>query len=214
MTKRDPDQTRQGILAAAFTEIHRQGFQAASLANILADTGLTKGALYHHFPDKKALGLAVVEDVVRPRLVAAMIEPVRSAARPLAALRAVIELRRDEATDAGVALGCPVNNLMQEMSPLDEDFRAALTAIVADWRDVLTAALARARGGGEIRADVDPAAAALFIVSGMWGCVGVAKSLQSAAAYRACLGQLATYLDTLSSQSQENGHGSDRDPSP
>jgi AcrR family transcriptional regulator len=91
MSKRDPDHTRRGILAAAFAEIHRQGFQAASVANILADTGLTKGALYHHFPDKKALGLAVIDEVIRPSFFVVLLEPVQSAEAPLAAFRAVIE---------------------------------------------------------------------------------------------------------------------------
>ena len=42
-----PDTTRQKLLQAAFTEIYRHGFQAASLTQILSDTALTKGALYH-----------------------------------------------------------------------------------------------------------------------------------------------------------------------
>ncbi|WP_240754797.1 TetR/AcrR family transcriptional regulator [Parasulfuritortus cantonensis] len=40
---RQPDLTRQRILEAGFQEIHRHGYQAASVASILADTGLTKG---------------------------------------------------------------------------------------------------------------------------------------------------------------------------
>jgi len=47
------DVTREKILDAAFHEIHRYGFQSASLANILERTGLTKGALYHHFPTSR-----------------------------------------------------------------------------------------------------------------------------------------------------------------
>ena len=58
------DSARDKILAAAFNEIHRYGFQAASLSSILANTGLTKGALYHHFTAKQDLGLAVVDEVI------------------------------------------------------------------------------------------------------------------------------------------------------
>ena len=57
--------TRQEILESAFQEIHRNGFQAASLTSILERTGVTKGALYHHFPNKQALGYAVLEEVVK-----------------------------------------------------------------------------------------------------------------------------------------------------
>ena len=68
MTAKQPDITRDRILDAAFQEIHKYGFQAASLSNILDRTGLTKGALYHHFPDKDRLGHAVIEEVIREAL--------------------------------------------------------------------------------------------------------------------------------------------------
>jgi len=62
---RAPEVTRQKLLSAAFEEIYRSGFQAASLDRILAKAGVTKGALYHHFIDKAALGYAVVDEVVK-----------------------------------------------------------------------------------------------------------------------------------------------------
>lgn len=40
-------------------------------------------------------------------------------------------------------LGCPLNNLMQEMSPVDETFRIRLNALFQDWVDVVAAALKR-----------------------------------------------------------------------
>ena len=57
---------RRELLEAAFAEFHLHGFQAASLDAIVARAGVTKGALYHHFPDKSALGHAVIDEVVRP----------------------------------------------------------------------------------------------------------------------------------------------------
>jgi AcrR family transcriptional regulator len=59
--------TRDKLLKAAFEEIYRRGFQAASLDTILAKAGVTKGALYHHFPDKGALGYAVVRGFLLQR---------------------------------------------------------------------------------------------------------------------------------------------------
>lgn len=88
-TNQDADLPPAKALDAAFSEIHRHGFQAASLTQILTDTGLTKGALYHHFPDKKALGLAVIQEVIRPRLAAMMFEPLATTLHPLADLRAM-----------------------------------------------------------------------------------------------------------------------------
>jgi AcrR family transcriptional regulator len=56
------------LLQAAFEEMHCYGFQAASVSAILARTGVTKGALYYHFPTETQLGYAVVEEVIRGRI--------------------------------------------------------------------------------------------------------------------------------------------------
>jgi len=191
------DLTRQTLLEAAFAEIHRNGFQAASLAQILADTGLTKGALYHHFPDKKALGLAVVEEVIRPRLAAMMFEPLAETRQPLAAMQALLAAKAAEDDPYAVKLGCPLNNLMQEMSPVDESFRQHLNDVFEAWVGVVAAALERGKAAGEVRRDVEAGATAFFIVSALEGCVGMSKNTQSVAAYRSCLAQLGGFLDTL-----------------
>jgi AcrR family transcriptional regulator len=192
-----PDLTRQTLLEAAFAEIHCNGFQAASITQILADTGLTKGALYHHFPDKKALGLAVVEEVIRPRLAAMMFAPLAETSQPLAAMQALLAAKAAEDDPAVVSLGCPLNNLMQEMSPVDESFRLNLNGVFQEWVGALAAALKRGKKAGEVRRDVDAEATAFFIVSALEGCVGMSKNTQSVAAYRSCLTQLGRFLDTL-----------------
>ena len=103
---RDPDGTRQKILAAAFEEIYRHGFQAASLDTIVERAGVTKGALYHHFVDKAALGRAVVDEVIRPPVLDVYIGRLRTAgADPLTALIQVVRLLFGAAWIAmGVAL--------------------------------------------------------------------------------------------------------------
>ena len=60
--KEQSEQTRMKILQAAIQEIHHSGYKAASLDNILATTDLTKGALYHHFSDKRELAHAILEE--------------------------------------------------------------------------------------------------------------------------------------------------------
>jgi AcrR family transcriptional regulator len=194
---KSPDNTRRTLLGAAFAEIHRNGFQAASLAQILADTGLTKGALYHHFPDKKALGLAVLEEVIRPRLAEMMFEPLADTRQPLAAMQALLAAKAAEDDPMVVALGCPLNNLMQEMSPVDESFRQRLNDVFQAWVDAVAAALKRGKKAGEVRRDVDAEATAFFIVSALEGCIGMSKNTQSVAAYRSCLAQLGRFLETL-----------------
>jgi AcrR family transcriptional regulator len=197
MPSKQPDLTRQKLLEAAFAEIHRQGFQSASLAQILADTGLTKGALYHHFPDKKALGLAVVEEVIRPMLAAMMFDPLRETKRPIAAMQSLLRAKAAEADPWVVTLGCPLNNLMQEMSPIDETFRRVLNQLFKDWVEVMKHGIVRGQASGEVRKNIDAAETAFFIVSALEGCIGMSKNTQSQDVYRGCLKQLSRYLETL-----------------
>ncbi|MBT9569269.1 MAG: TetR/AcrR family transcriptional regulator [Thiobacillus sp.] len=198
-TSKTPDLTRQKMLEAAFAEIHRHGFQAASLSQILADTGLTKGALYHHFPDKKALGLAVIDEVVRPLMRSLMVDPLVGTDRPLAALQALLKAKAMLDEPQVLILGCPLNNLMQEMSPVDETFRVRLNALFQDWVAAVSDALQRGKQSGEVNADVATDETAFFIVSALEGCIGMSKNAQSLAAFRGCLTQLGRYLDTLRS---------------
>jgi AcrR family transcriptional regulator len=196
-TVRQPDVTRETILDAAFQEVHRHGFQAASLSNILAKTGLTKGALYHHFPTKDDLGLAVIDEVVREGLDAMLFAPLRESDTPFDTLLDIIRYKAQRTDLENVSLGCPLNNLMQEMSPLNATFKKRLNAVLATWQAAVADALARAQKQGTVRRDVDCRAAALFIVSSWEGCVGVAKAMQSVKDFRLCMKQLEEHVAGL-----------------
>lgn len=197
MATKQSDTTRDTILDAAFCEIHRHGYQAASIANILAKTGLTKGALYHYFPAKQDLGLAVVDEIIRAGMQVMVFDPLRESDDPFGTLMEIISRKVERVDLESVRLGCPLNNLMQEMSPLDEDFKNRLLAILKTWQGAIADALRRAQQQGRIGRDVDTKAVALFIVSSWEGCVGVAKNMQSVKAYRSCMIQLRDYAASL-----------------
>lgn len=197
---RAPEATRERLLAAAFEEIHRHGFQAASIDSILATTGLTKGALYHHFADKSALGHAVVDEVVRGLTLRRWTTPVtESTTDPISAMQSALRnvIAESDARPELIELGCPLNNLTQEMSPLDEQFRGRLSATFELWTGEFAAALQRGRADGSVRGDVDPRAAADFIVASIEGSFGLAKSAKSIRILRSNLEQLCGYLESL-----------------
>jgi AcrR family transcriptional regulator len=84
------DITRTKLLGAAFAEVYRHGFQAASLNGIVAAAGVTKGALFHHFAGKQALGYALVDEVVGPLLMERWLAPLATTDDPIAALQGSI----------------------------------------------------------------------------------------------------------------------------
>lgn len=57
------EQTRTKLIAAARKAFAEKGFAAASMDDLTASVGLTRGALYHNFGDKKGLLAAVVTQI-------------------------------------------------------------------------------------------------------------------------------------------------------
>ena len=195
---RAPEATRQKLLRAAFEEIYRRGFQAASLDTILAQAGVTKGALYHHFPTKAALGLAVVDEVVKGLLLERWLGVLHAQpGYPVTALQGTLRHRAANLTAGEIELGCPLNNLAQEMSPLDEQFRRSVDATFETWREGFAEVLARGQAEGSVRRDVDAKKVATFIVAAVEGSYGLAKSAQSGPMVRANLELLGMFLESL-----------------
>jgi AcrR family transcriptional regulator len=191
---RNPDRTRERLLEAGFSEIHRRGFQPASLDAIVEGAGVTKGALYHHFASKQALGYAVVDEVLGAGLHERWLGPIEHAADPLDALIGTV---REAGQGKAVELGCPLNNLAQEMSAVDEGFQRRITALYHRWEAGVARALQRGQTHGRVRRDVDVAAAATFIVASIEGALGLAKTRKERAPLQACAEGLTSYLETL-----------------
>lgn len=203
-SERNPDATRQRILQAAFEEIYRKGFQGMRLDDLLAATGLTKGALYHHFTNKQALGYAVVDEVIRRMVEEVWIRPLESAADPLAELIGLLEHIGESMGERLVTVGCPLNNLAQEMSPLDEGFRQRLDEVFAGWRSAVAGALERARQQGNLRSDLDTDRTATFVVAALEGGIGLSKNAQNPQRFAECSAALVDYLRSLGPQGAES----------
>lgn len=190
-------ETRHQLLDAAFEEIHRVGFQAASLHRILRRTGLTKGALYHHFPSKLALGYAVVDEMLAPYLEHNWLQPLRSARDPVEQMKALLITNAERMRDEDITLGCPLNNLAQEMAPVDTGFQSRIQELFDDWRGGIASALASGQTAGYVRRDVNPMQAASVILATIEGCIGLAKTSQSVDVLKECGAGLLDYLDGL-----------------
>ncbi|TNC78494.1 TetR/AcrR family transcriptional regulator [Janthinobacterium lividum] len=62
-TRVEMEETRASLLATARKVFSERGYADTSMDDLTAQAGLTRGALYHHFGDKKGLLLAVVEQI-------------------------------------------------------------------------------------------------------------------------------------------------------
>ncbi|MCG7948325.1 MAG: TetR/AcrR family transcriptional regulator [Candidatus Thiodiazotropha taylori] len=193
----DADKTRQALLEAAYEEIYRHGFQAASLNTILERTGVTKGALYHHFGSKQKLGYAVIDEIISQKLDREWLTPIQQAGHPIDVMIEVIQQAGQQITSQQIDQGCPLNNLAQEMSPIDAGFRQRIDHLYQKWQESIEKILRDGQQGGTVNPSIDPADAALFILASLEGCMGIAKNAQSIDELKRCAQGLFGYLDSL-----------------
>jgi TetR/AcrR family transcriptional repressor of nem operon len=197
---RDAEATRQRIIEAAFAEMHRHGYQGMRLDDVLAAAGITKGGLYHHFGSKKSLAMAVIDTVIRAYVEDNWLRPLQASEQPLHTLIEIIRGQAGSVSDDIIRLGCPLNNLAQEMSPLDEDFRQQLNAIYTQWSAGIVNALENGRRSGSLQPTLDPEKVAMFILAALEGCMGMAKNAQNRAVLNSCTAGLISYLESLETQ--------------
>lgn len=195
--ERNPESTRMRILEAAFEEMHRHGYQGLRVEQILIKTGLKKGALYHYFPSKQALGYAVLEELIEHRIKRLWIDPLQKFDDPLVGLQTMYERIGKFWTDEFFNLGCPLNNLAQEMSPIDDGFRERIEKFFKFWRDAFAEALQQGQQQGIVDQDVDCQHSAQFIIASMEGILGMTKNQQDKAVYVYCGKELKRYLNSL-----------------
>ncbi len=197
-TQRDlqAEDTRKKIMHAASEEIYRVGFQSASVGEILRKLGISKGCFYHHFPTKQELGYAVLEENFA-QFQAEIWQPVFNDPNPLRAVIKMLGNAGNIIDKERVKLGCPINNLAQEMSPIDEGFRTRVEKIYQLWRTRLTESLLRAQKDGHMRRNVQAGEIAVLIMTVMQGAVGIAKNAQNHAMFADCTRGLTRYLKSL-----------------
>jgi AcrR family transcriptional regulator len=192
---RDPERTREHLLQAAFREVHRSGFQSAGIDTILAATNVTKGALYYHFGSKEALGYAIVEEIVAKLTRDRWLRPMLRKGQAIDILIGVI--RRIPRRPEDIRAGCPLLNLAQEMSPLDEQFRKRLERIFLDWQEGVATLLRKGQSQGTVRRDLNADEAASFLVAMVEGYATLAKNAQDAKVWNVGIRNIVGWLRSL-----------------
>jgi TetR/AcrR family transcriptional regulator, transcriptional repressor for nem operon len=194
---RDPESTRKRLLQAAFREVYRYGFQSAGVDTILAATNVTKGALYYHFESKEALGHAIIEEIIAEITRDRWMRPLQRNKEkdPVDTLIGIVQAIPGRPRD--VKSGCPLVNLAQEMSQLDEQFRKRLQRIFHEWQEGIALVLRRGQLQGTVRGDLVPEEAASFLIAMVEGYEVLAKNAQDAKLWSLGIRNIVGWLDSL-----------------
>jgi TetR/AcrR family transcriptional repressor of nem operon len=194
-TSRDSERTRALLLQAAFEEMYRSGYRSADLDAILSAAGVTKGALYYHFDNKEALGYAVVDEVMTRDLHAKWVQPLENAADPLGALVRIVQSESLKQED--VERGCPLLNLSQEMSGIDEGFRKRTAKLFKDWHDAVAEALRQGQKRKMVRNDINASETATFLIATYEGYVVLGKNSQDPRMMQSGQKRVSGHLESL-----------------
>ncbi len=180
---RNPEKTRSQILDAAYHVVYRNGFRASSVNDIMAKTGVTQGAFFHYFPTKSDLGYALVDEVLKEMTFDRWTRPLAAYKNPLQGIVSRFRILMEALSDEDMALGCPLNNLSQEMSTVDPVFREKINAVLRSWVDETERYLRLAKARGYLKSDVNPRQAAEFIVMAEEGAAGMVKNFRDRRVY-------------------------------
>lgn len=167
--KLDPEETRQTILQSALEAFAQRGYSQTTMDEIAAKAGVSKGALYWHFKDKKTLFLAVCEErasalekamrsaleepgTTLDKIARLLISTLRFCAknRPFAVILGFLRVRQDPAV--GLQAGEPLRTWYSEA------------------RSILSQVVQKGIETGEIR-EVDPSLTASLIIGTVDGLV-------------------------------------------
>ncbi|MDE1207886.1 TetR/AcrR family transcriptional regulator [Tenacibaculum larymnensis] len=189
--------TRATILQQAFELIYKKGYQSTSIDEIIATTKVTKGAFYYHFKNKKQMGIAVIKEIIQPKTIDLSISSLSSPDSLCDSLYTMIEELLLHNSFLKIEHGCPLANLTQEMSPLDNDFKQALNEVKSLWTDAISSSIIKEQQNNTLNPSINAEEVADFIIASYWGARALGKLSNKTDTYTHHLKQLKLYLTGL-----------------
>lgn len=191
-------ETRLHILQTAFQLIYGKGYQTTSVDEIIAQTKVTKGAFYYHFKTKDEMGLAILNELLRPTFTDHFIGPLENTENALESIYDLLYKILMEDSFMTVENGCPASNFTQEMAPWNAEFTQTLNELSKDWEQAMIQAIEKSKEKGLVRTEVDAEEVAVFVLSGYWGVRNLGKLENSKEVYKVFLKGLTSYFNSLS----------------
>ena len=185
--------TRDRIVRVALQLFRDKGYQSTSIADIRATAEVNSGSLYHAFPSKQDLLLAVL-DTYLAGIDRMLLEPAwRGTIEPIAKIFALLARYRQHLVDTDFLYGCPIGNLALEIHEPDPPVRERLAANFSAW----TAAVERCLAEATLQPRVDRRAVAALVLAVMEGAVMLARTHRDIAHFDRAVGELRRYVATL-----------------
>lgn len=177
--------TRERIVTTARDLVHAATYADVGVDDVCRAAGVNKGSLYHFFPSKQALGLAVLDrnwELMRGLLDEAFDAEAPPLDRLDAFLTAYASMMRTMRAHLGATPGCPIGNLGAELSAHEPQMRTRIAEILTAWTDRVASVVRDAQARGDVDPALDPTAAAQAVVALVQGYGVLAKAADDPAA--------------------------------
>ena len=199
--------TRASILQTAAEVFAERGYAETTLSELIARSGLTKGAFYFHFTSKEQLALAVLEEKQRQWL---EFVSRRALAKPAAIdqLRALgpalIKLHRE---DPG-AYSAP--RLSRDLARMPE-LAGIVRVQMRGWIDLVADIISRAKRDGDLPSQLDSTALATILVAATDGLKDLSDILdppnRAKRGFEQRMQRLSEIVEALIRQDEHSAHG-------
>jgi TetR/AcrR family transcriptional repressor of nem operon len=187
--------TRTRLVMTAMQMFWEKGYNSTSIADVLKGAEANSGSLYHFFPGKSDLLVAVLElyhEGIGPMLLQPAWEGVSD---PVQRIFALLARYRKSLQDTDCFYGCPIGSLALELHEPDLPVRVMLAKNFAAWIDAIEACLEEARASFAF--EFDAREVAQFVLTAMEGGVMQARTFRDIDYFDAAVRQLRRYLDLL-----------------
>lgn len=184
--------TREKLIQATFEEVYQNGYHGTGLNQILNKAGLNKGSMYHIFKSKKDMLLAVIDEVLEPRIMDKYGEILKQNSNYM-----------EKTFDILLGIqgydfirGCPLNNLVQELSPTDEEIKIKLEELYFKFENIFEQIIKKAVEVDGLKVK-DTKAFAIFCIACIEGAISTGKKSQDRIYYEQVIKQLQNIVKTM-----------------
>ena len=190
-----PNETRDRIVYAAMVLFAQKGYGSTSVADILQSAQVNAGSLYHFFPGKQDVLMAVLtayKTGIEPMLLAPAWKDVPD---PIDRVFALLESYRARLLSTDCTYGCPIGSIALELHEPDPPVRQLLADNFDGWVAGVERCLIDA--GDRLPPDTDRRALAVFALTTMEGGVMLSRTQRTPHGFDDSIRMFRDYMNRL-----------------
>ena len=189
-------EARARLIEAARSLVRHRGFAATSVDDLCTAAGVTKGAFFHHFASKEALGVALIDDWTAMTGAMFAAHPYNALPDPLDRVFGYLDLRRALLDQPVPEFSCVAGTTVQEAYETSVPIREAAGRSVTSGFEHVRPHLAEALAAHPVPGVTAEGLAHQFQVATQGGII-LAKALDTPAPAREAFDHLERYLRLL-----------------